>query len=177
MDSMTAQPEDDAVLSDDLVAVADNFVRLMRAFARNRAQLLAAAEHDVEWSAQMVLKCLANSGPQRSGTIAESLQSDPSTVSRQVAALVKEGLVERRADPEDGRATLLVLTEKADAVLKQHDDLRNQHFANMLADWNERDLRKFADLMARFTRDYESASSEFLSERAATRHRAAEGNL
>jgi DNA-binding MarR family transcriptional regulator len=163
-------------LSDDLVAVAENFVRLMRSFARTRAQILAAAAHDVEWSAQMVLRCVENSGPMRSGAIAECVQADPSTVSRQVAALVKDGLLERRADPEDGRASLLVLTEKAGAVLKSHDDLRNQHFAQMLADWNERDLRKFADLMARFTRDYESASAEFLSGRVASNRRPAEGN-
>lgn len=174
---MTALPHQDPDLSEDVVAVAENFIRLMRTFGRTRAQVLAAAAHDVEWSAQMILKCLANAGPLRSSAVAEHVHSDPSTISRQVAALVKDGLVERQADPEDGRASLLVLTEKAGEVLKSHDDIRNQHFARMLADWSERDLRKFADLMARFTRDYESASSEFLSERAATRHRAAEGNL
>jgi len=172
---LTALSENRAAPSDDVVAVADNFVRLMRAFARSRAQVLAAAAHDVEWSAQMILKCLANSGPSRSSAVAEHVHADPSTVSRQVAALVKEGLIERQADPEDGRASLLVLTNKAGEVLKNHDEIRNQRFARMLADWSERDLRRFADLMARFTRDYESASAEFLSERAATRPRSAEG--
>lgn len=173
---MTALQQDTEVRSDDLAAVAENFTRLMRSFARTRAQILAAAAHDVEWSAQMVLKCLDHSGPMRSGAIAECVQADPSTVSRQVAGLVKEGLIERRADPEDGRASLLVLTEKAGAVLKDHDEIRNQHFARMLADWSERDLREFADLMARFTRDYESASAEFLSGRAGIQRRPAEGN-
>ncbi|MEO6885665.1 MAG: MarR family transcriptional regulator [Jatrophihabitantaceae bacterium] len=161
-------------LSADLLAVADTFVRLMRSFGRTRAQLLAAAAHNVEWSAQMVLKCLANEGPIRSGAIAELTQVDPSTVSRQVAALVKDGLIERRADPVDGRACLLVLTEKAGEVLTRHEDVRNQHFAVMLADWSERDLRRFAGLMGRFTNDYEAASTKWLSGQAETQPRPAE---
>ena len=174
---MTALPADElGDVSDDLIAVSDSFVRLMRAFARTKAQLLAAAEHDVEWSAQMVLRCLANSGPVRSSVVAEHLQADPSTVSRQVAALVKDGLIERRADPEDGRATLLVLTDQAGVVLKRHDDLRYHHFAKMLSSWSERDLAKFAGLMRRFTEDYETATTELLTERAAIQPRSAEGN-
>ncbi len=173
---MTALSHDAEVVSDDLVAVSDSFVRLMRAFARTKAQLLDAAQHDVEWSAQMVLRCLANSGPLRSGGIADRLQADPSTVSRQVAALVKDGLVERRADPEDGRASLLVLTDQAGEVLKRHDDLRYQHFASMLSGWSERDLAKFATLMSRFADDYEAATTQLLTERAAIQPRPAEGN-
>jgi DNA-binding MarR family transcriptional regulator len=97
-------------------------------------------------------------------------------VSRQVAALVKDGLLERRADPEDGRASLLVLTEKADAVLRDHDEIRNQHFAQMLAEWNERDLRRFANLLRRFRHDFEAASDKYISEPTTTWARSAEGN-
>jgi DNA-binding MarR family transcriptional regulator len=111
----------------------------------------------------------------RSGELAEHVQADPSTVSRQVAALVKEGLLERRADPEDGRASLLVLTEKAGEVLRRHDEIRNQHFAQMLSGWSERDLRRFAALMCRFTNDFEAASTAWLSGRAEPQRRSAEG--
>jgi DNA-binding MarR family transcriptional regulator len=135
--------------------VADSFVVLVRAFNRVRARILAAAAHEVEWSGHIVLKTVANSGPMRSSDIAECLHSDPSTVSRQVAALVKDGLLERRADPEDGRATLLVPTERARKVLADHEEIRVQHFARMLQDWNERDLHRFATLLRRFTTDFE----------------------
>jgi DNA-binding MarR family transcriptional regulator len=94
----------------------------------------------------------------RSIDLAEHIRADPSTVSRQVAGLVREGLIERRADPEDGRASLLVLTDKAAEVLARHDDLRNRHFARMLADWSERDVRRFARLLARFTADFQAAA-------------------
>src|SRR4051794_21746858 len=94
-----------------VVDVADEFLRLARVFARMRQQFVAAAaQQDVEWSGHLVLRVLGQAGPCRSGSIAEALTADPSTVSRQVAALVREGLVERRADPGDGRACVLALT-------------------------------------------------------------------
>ena len=155
--------------------VADTFIALMRSFTRTKARYMALAEHDMEWSSQVLLRHLAHVGPVRASAIAECLQFDPSTVSRQVAAMVKDGLVERVADPEDGRASTLVLTPKADAVLVAHDDVRIRHFADMLADWDEPDLRRFAALLRRFTDDYEKSSTRFISERAQARHHSAEG--
>ena len=164
-----------APASDDVVQVANEFVRLMRSFTRMRQQFLAAAAHDVEWSAHMVLRCIAAEGPMRSSSLAERVESDPSTVSRQVAALVRDGLIERRADPVDGRATLLVLTEKADSVLADHEDKRNRHFARMLADWDERDLKRFAALLERFTDDFNHHKTEWTPARDETRPALAEG--
>ena len=73
------------------VEVADTFVELMRSFHRVKTRYLAMAEHDVEWSAQVILRQIANNGPMRASAIADYLHSDPSTVSRQVATMVKEG--------------------------------------------------------------------------------------
>jgi len=154
---------------EDVAAVADNFVTLMRTFTRVRARWMAAAAHDVERSAHIVLRYVANEGPVRASAVAEGLQSDPSTVSRQVAALVKEGLLERRADQGDGRASLLVITEKAHAVLAEHDQIRISHFADMLDGWSAKDLRLFAALLDRFTIDFERASENpTITEKATT---------
>jgi DNA-binding MarR family transcriptional regulator len=101
---------------------------------------------------------LSNGGPMRAGEIAGCLQSDPSTVSRQVATMVKEGLLERRADPEDGRASILALTPKGEAAIAEHRRLRIAHFADMLSDWNERDLSRFATMLHRFTADFEKST-------------------
>jgi DNA-binding MarR family transcriptional regulator len=152
----------------ELADVAENIVHLMRSFGRRRAEVLAAKAHDVEWSAQMVLRCLANAGPLRSSEVAGHVHAAPSTVSRQVAALVKGGLLAREADPEDGRACLLVLTDKADDVLRAQEITRNEHFARMLADWSERDLRRFATLLSRFTHDFETTADAYISESTAS---------
>ena len=87
------------------------------------------------------LRTLALEGPLRSGALAELIQSDPSTVSRQVAAVVKDGLVERRADPDDGRASLLVLTAKGTELVEQQQATRRDWFARLLADWDEGDAQ------------------------------------
>jgi DNA-binding MarR family transcriptional regulator len=154
---------------EQVAAVADSVVELLRTFGRARARVLAAAAHDVEWSAQLVLKCLKSAGPLRSGAVADLLQSDPSTVSRQVATLVRDGLLERRADPLDGRASLLVVTPKADAVLADHDRVRLDHFATMLDGWTDTELTEFARLLARLTAAYESADTTWIEERMASR--------
>ncbi len=145
------------------VEVADTFVELMRSFHRVKTRYLAMAQHDVEWSAQVILRQIANNGPMRASAIADCLHSDPSTVSRQVATLVKEGLLERRADPEDGRASILALTSKADAVIAEHEELRRSHFAEMLSNWTDRDLSRFAILLRRFTDDFETSSRKFVT--------------
>lgn len=163
---MTDLAEQSADQRPEVAAVADEFITLMRSFIKARSRMLAAAAHDVEWSAHMVLKCVETEGPVRASVVAEWLHSDPSTISRQVAALVKDGLLERRADPDDGRASLLALTPRADAVIAEHDRLRLGHFASMLDDWSDVDLRQFATLLHRFTADYETANKSWLNDRA-----------
>lgn len=153
---------------EDVAAVADNFVTLMRTFTRVRSRWMAAAAQDVEKAAHIVLRFVANEGPVRATAIAEGLMFDPSTVSRQVASLVKDGLLERRADQGDGRASLLVVTDKAHSVLAEHDEIRLNHFADMLDGWSARDLRRFASLLAQFTVDFDRASDTTINEKAAT---------
>jgi DNA-binding MarR family transcriptional regulator len=155
--------------SEDVAAVADNVIALLRSFNKARARMLAAAAHDVEWSAHVLLKCIASEGRLRASEVADLLRSDPSTVSRQVATLVKDGLIERQADPADGRASLLVLTPEADAVLAEHDRIRLDHFAQLLDGWSETELRRFAAMLQRFTEAYEAANSNWINERIATR--------
>ena len=90
-------------------------------------------------------------------------------MSRQVASLVKDGLLERRSDPDDGRASLLALTDKADDVLAEHDRIRLDYFAQMLDGWSETDLRLFAGLLDRFTKAYEAANTDWINDRLAHR--------
>jgi DNA-binding MarR family transcriptional regulator len=164
---VTTEPAADAELRE----LVDTFITLMRSFNKAKARLVAAAEHDVEWSAHLLLRCIARGdGPMRAAELAGVMQSDPATVSRQVAALVKEGYLERRADPADGRASLLVLTPRADALLAEHDQIRLQHFARVVDGWSEADLKRFTVLLRQFTQAYETVTTtDWIAERVATR--------
>jgi DNA-binding MarR family transcriptional regulator len=64
-----------------------------------------------------VLGTLGVKGPMRPGVLAAHLQVGAPVMSRQVAALAADGLLERRPDPADGRAELVSLTDAGRARL------------------------------------------------------------
>ncbi|CAI7976711.1 MULTISPECIES: MarR family winged helix-turn-helix transcriptional regulator [Parafrankia] len=155
--TIATAPHDTPIEREEQVAqLADDLARLMRGLTRARAQLLAKARHDVEWAAQILISHLAAGGPMRLGALATSVQSDPSTVSRQIAALVRTGYVERRADPDDGRAVVLYVTEAGEQVYRDHLQVRNERYQGMLARWSSEDLVTFATMLRRFGDDMEA---------------------
>lgn len=148
-------------------ALADTFVDLMRTFTRVKAKLVENAQNDVEWAANILLRSLVLGGPMRASALAESVQSDLSTVSRQVAPMVKAGLLERRADQVDGRASLLVPTAAGRAVVEQHDEARTEYFSEVVADWTEEELDQFLQQLHRFSADYDRMNKAWLAQRSA----------
>jgi DNA-binding MarR family transcriptional regulator len=78
---------------------------------------------------------------------------DPSTVSRAVAALVRDGLVERAADPDDGRASVLAATTAGRAALDEVTGHYDRGLAAALAGWTPDELRTFGTLLRRFADD------------------------
>lgn len=161
---------DNAPSADDIAELAGAVGDLMHTFNRARQQFLAKARHNVEWSAQVLMSAIVSDGPIRVGALAEIVQSDPSTVSRQVAQLVKDGYVERRADPDDGRASLLVATEHGHALHREHLQVRNEHYMKMLADWGDRDVRKFTSMMRRFVHEFVTSKRAWLDENESSRN-------
>ncbi|MGZ4614897.1 MAG: MarR family winged helix-turn-helix transcriptional regulator [Actinomycetes bacterium] len=124
-------------------------VRLVRASHAMRAQIHARQDDGVEWAGYLLLFQLCKEGPQRSSTLAAAACVDPSTVSRQVAELVSLGLVERRADPGDGRATLLAATELGEQRHRAVYERRDRAFAHLLADWPEGEIELLGALLHR----------------------------
>ncbi|TWP51629.1 winged helix-turn-helix transcriptional regulator [Lentzea tibetensis] len=136
-------------------------VRLNKMHAQVAHQM---AKQGMDKASFILLATLAGMGPCRSSALAEAVLSDPSTISRQVAVLVKDGLVERRADPADGRASVLAATDAGLKLLKERRRLRNVAIARMFEEWEEADWKQFADLFERFVQDYETAIPNFMSE-------------
>jgi DNA-binding MarR family transcriptional regulator len=103
-----------------------------------------------------VLFCLVHEGPQRAGRLAELLHAEASTISRQSRSLVAHGLVERRADPVDGRACVLAATEEGVRVFEENRALRNRWLASILADWPAPDRDTLTALLDRLTAGIET---------------------
>lgn len=126
--------------------------RLMRVLTRAKAEAaLASGRADV--GTVPLLAALAEAGPMRSNALALAVYSDPSTVSRQVAALVDAGHVERRPDPDDRRAGLLALTDSGATALADRCRERDRHLARVTAGWSEPDRRALAALLDRLAAD------------------------
>jgi hypothetical protein len=83
------------------------------------------------------------------------VHADLSTVSRQVAALVSRGLLERQADQLDGRASLLAVTDTGRAAIAEHERGRQAFFDEVLTGWSTDELRQFGQQMERFTAAYD----------------------
>lgn len=113
------------------------------------------SRNGVDRSTIMLLKTLVMLGPSRSSAVATAVHSDPSTVSRQVAALVRDGLVERRADPEDGRASVLAPTEAGVEVLEEQRRRLGLALGRVVRQWPSEDVDTFLDLLERFVADHE----------------------
>lgn len=88
--------------------------------------------------------------PMRSRELAESLNADPSTVSRYVAQLVDMGMVRREADPDDGRATVLVITEAGRRRVEAMREIRRTAMNDAMTDFTDDELRDLVSLLGRF---------------------------
>lgn len=123
----------------------------------------------VDRSTIFLLKALAMHGPRRSSELAAAVHSDPSTVSRQVAALVRDGLIERQADPEDGRASVLVPTERGLELLAEQRRRMGLALAQVVRKWDPTEVTRFLELLERFVGDHERALPIMMSECALAR--------
>ncbi|MFC1418374.1 MarR family winged helix-turn-helix transcriptional regulator [Streptacidiphilus cavernicola] len=149
-----------------VASVADALTELLRTVRRSKARLLAAAGDNIDSATQVLLRTAAAEGPMRASALAVGVQSDLSTVSRQVAALVTRGLLERRADPVDGRASLLVVTEAGRAVIAEHEHARAAFFEQVLSDWTPEELRQFAHQLERFTAAFDLTHTQWMTDAA-----------
>lgn len=145
-----------------VVSVAESFIDLQRTVRRSKARMLAAAGSDVESATHVLLQAVAADGPMRASALAASVQADLSTVSRQVTALVKSGLLERQADQEDGRATLLAITGPGRAAVARHEKGRQEFFEAVLSGWSPEEMRQFARQLERFTTAYDDVHTTWM---------------
>lgn len=145
-------------------ALSEQMVRLTRSSHAIRIQTSAKGPESIEWAAYALLYQLVHDGPKRASALAEAACVDPSTVSRQVGDLVRAGLVERQPDPEDGRASLLVATEKGHQAHAAKRERRLRLFARILEGWPEQDVATLTDLLTRFNDSFAANRPALLDE-------------
>ncbi|MFG2573891.1 MarR family winged helix-turn-helix transcriptional regulator [Streptomyces sp. NPDC048481] len=124
--------------------------REMTSFAR-RARASAGRLHpELSLVSYTLLGHLEESDGCRATDLAAHYALDKSTVSRQVAALERAGLIARRQDPDDHRVQVLHLTDAGQRILAQVTESRRTAFHERLAGWAPGDLERFARYLVRY---------------------------
>lgn len=96
---------------------------------------------DMSSAQASVVTTLTDKGPMRMGTLAALEGVRLPTATSVVNGLIKLGLVERRADPQDRRAVVVDLTVQGRAQVRELIDERNRHFARLLAQLSDSDQK------------------------------------
>lgn len=101
----------------DAETVAAAFLTASRALMGMSLRSVAAAPVPLTVPQHRLLVLVSFDGPRRIGTLADDLGVNQSNASRLVARLNERGLVQRVADPKDGRASLVEATAVGQRVL------------------------------------------------------------
>lgn len=146
-------------LDEDLALASrlgDQLARFLSLVGRGHANFPDVYREGVERVGYVLLWQLIAEGPQRITALAEAVHSDISTVSRQVTALVRHGWIERRPDPDDGRACLLAVTPAGREVYERIRGCRDAHMVRIMDGWRYEERDELARLVARLNDDLES---------------------
>lgn len=103
---------------------------------------------------------LLGSGEHRLSRIAELRDVDQSVISRQITELERRGLVCRRPDPSDHRASLIRLTPEGQDVLERSRVLRQEWLRGALARHPVADVRATAKLVAALAAELDARAAD-----------------
>lgn len=142
---------------DDILGTIETQVAmLMRLGEATRRSTDLRPHRALDRAAYVILRHLQASGPQNVTALADRLNLDGSTVTRQVTALQRDGLVERQPDPRDGRGTVIEPTalglQQVDAVALA----RRQLYDRLLGDWTAEQRRQLAEVLVHFNETAEA---------------------
>jgi DNA-binding MarR family transcriptional regulator len=84
------------------------------------------------------------------GLLAEEMDIDPSRASRIASDLIGRGFVRREAAQDDGRKSILVLTDAAWKVLGQVSDQKWSKMGAIFEGWSEDEITTFSRLFLRY---------------------------
>jgi DNA-binding MarR family transcriptional regulator len=84
------------------------------------------------------------------GLLAEEMDIDPSRASRITSDLIGRGFVRREAAQDDGRKSILVLTDSAWKVLGQVSDQKWSKMGAIFEGWSEDEITTFSRLFLRY---------------------------
>ena len=150
-----------AISLESATQLSTELVRVMKLFQSMR-QHAPKLHPGVEPASYPILFNLVEE-PRRVSLLADCIHSDVSTVSRQVTMLVSHGLLEKVADPMDGRASMVSLSAEGKDLVERLKAGRGEWFRQMLHDWEPADADAFNDQLSRFAKSFEASRDQIRS--------------
>jgi len=115
-------------------------------------------EDQVDPSTFPLAKQLMGHDRMRLSDLAAAVELDASTVSRQIKQLEDKGIVERTADPDDGRASLIRITQDGRDVMQAAFRRRFERLKVVLEPWSQDDRDVLQALLTRLAADLREAN-------------------
>ncbi|RSZ63927.1 MarR family transcriptional regulator [Corynebacterium hylobatis] len=109
----------------------------------------------LERSAMILLARLVAEGPMTVAELADAFDLDVSTIHRQVAAAMKNGLILRIDDPDGGAARRHRPTAEGRRRYEEELAARRTYVDRVVADWSAEDRHTFTAYLRRFNEDME----------------------
>lgn len=139
--------------ADDVLGTIETQVAfLMRLGEATRRSTAGRPSRALDRAAYVILRRLQAVGPMNVSAVADVLNLDGSTVTRQLTTLENDGLIERRRDPADGRGTVVEATPKGLAQVDAVREARRVVFSQVLSDYTPAEMQELAANLERFTR-------------------------
>ncbi|MEU1418994.1 MarR family transcriptional regulator [Kitasatospora sp. NPDC005751] len=133
-----------------LLAVEREVALMFRRGRARVAELSRRVHPSLEGAAYSMLGYIEQAGRVRVTDVGVHFAVGKATVSRQIRALEELGLVTREADPLDRRSALVSLTDDGRRRYLGARDARVERVRELMANWSEEDVIRFAGLLHRF---------------------------
>lgn len=129
----------------------DAFTTAIESF--NRFYIRLPVLEKLPFTTLSVLDTLAfNGSPMRLTELTRTEQVSQPGITQLVTRLEREGLVERRPDPSDGRAVLVHITEAGRQIGRSRHDDRTRHLAPLIARLTPEQRQAITDALPALTR-------------------------
>jgi DNA-binding MarR family transcriptional regulator len=122
------------------IAQADLSPRLRLAITRMARRLRQEADAGLSPSLTAALATLERHGPLTPSRLAEIERIQRPTVTRLLATLENDGLVEREADPDDRRVSHVRISREGSALVKKLRSRKNAYLSRRLRDLDDEEL-------------------------------------
>ena len=150
MDPIGPKPHDARLVRelDSALAAFDRGARQHRVELMERVSRLVG--YALTYNALLMLERMNEDATSRMTDLASSVGVSCVTITRQIQDLEKKGLAFRVQDDQDGRASIVRLTEEGARVAEMTTESRLNSLEQAIADWSDDDVKWLIGFLQRF---------------------------